>query len=249
MKNQFQAFIAGVCIAAGLVAVGYGVKSGLESFSNRERVVTVKGLAEKDVKAVSANISIDYSFSGNDLQSLLAQIKARTSDIQDYLKEKNVQDIAESDLNLTDRQSYYDSSYNDKGELVKKPINRYSVEKTLSISTNNVETVAQTAAQFNFDLINKDMKATVSTNYNYPDLNSIKPALIAESTKNSRIAGEQFAKDSHSALGKIKTASQGPISIAGQYYSSDDDANTSKPDEPFYERVRVVSTIVFYLED
>ena len=72
--------------------------------------------------------------------------------------------------------------------------------------------------------------------------------MLFRSTKNARIAGEQFAKDSKSKLGKIKTASQGQISLAGEFYS-EEDAVSDTPTEPYIQKARVVSTIVFFLED
>ena len=44
--------------------------------------------------------------------------------------------------------------------------------------------------------------------YEYTGLNSIKPQMIEEATKNARQAAEKFAKDSESELGKIRHANQ-----------------------------------------
>ena len=74
--------------------------------------------------------------------------------------------------------------------------------------------------------------------YEYTGLNTIKPGMIEEATKNARQAAEKFAKDSDSKLGKIRHASQGQFSI------SDRDANT-----PYIKKVRVVTTIDYSLED
>ena len=74
--------------------------------------------------------------------------------------------------------------------------------------------------------------------YEFTDLNSIKPEMIANATKAAREAGNQFAEDSNSKLGKIKTATQGQFSIV------DRDSNT-----PYIKNVRVVSNVEFYLED
>ena len=60
--------------------------------------------------------------------------------------------------------------------------------------------------------------------------------MIQEATRNARLAGEQFAKDSGSRLGKIRSASQGSFSI------EDRDSNT-----PQVKRVRVVTSVVYYL--
>ena len=74
--------------------------------------------------------------------------------------------------------------------------------------------------------------------YEYTDLNSIKPEMIAEATANARQAADKFASDSDSKLGKIKTASQGQFSI------EDRDQYT-----PNIKTVRIVTYITYYLED
>jgi len=40
-------------------------------------------------------------------------------------------------------------------------------------------------------------------------LNEVKPGMIEAATKNARIASDQFARDSQTTLGKLRTASQG----------------------------------------
>jgi hypothetical protein len=72
----------------------------------------------------------------------------------------------------------------------------------------------------------------------YTKLNEIKPAMIEEATQNARAVAEKFAQDSKSRLGKIRSASQGQFSI------DDRDSNT-----PYIKKVRVVSTLEYYLSD
>ena len=76
------------------------------------------------------------------------------------------------------------------------------------------------------------------TEYIFTKLNDIKPAMIEEATQNARSVAEKFAADSQSRLGKIKTANQGLFSI------EDRDSNT-----PYLKKVRVVSTVDYYLAD
>jgi len=97
-----------------------------------------------------------------------------------------------------------------------------------------------------YDFATTGVNSFVNRRYIFPELNDIKPELIAESTRNARITGEQFAKDSKSKLGKIKTASQGQIAISGDWTGDDHVPYTEKP---YINNVRVVSTIVFFLED
>ncbi len=74
--------------------------------------------------------------------------------------------------------------------------------------------------------------------YIYSKLNDLKPSMLKEATLNARVAAQTFADDSKSKLGKIKSASQGQFSI------SERDKNT-----PHMKSVRVVSTVVYYLND
>jgi hypothetical protein len=246
MKNSFQLAIAGGFVALGLIILGVFINKGLQSFSNKERVVTVKGLAEKNIKAVSSNIGIDFNVSGDDPKTLVEKINVKELAIKSYLQSIGCNSLKINDLDMYDSKSYYDYDWeNDHRVKIKK--DRYNASKSIIVVVKEVEKVDSIANRINIELINQDLSSDVSTHYDYPELNEIKPQLIAESTKNARESGEQFAKDSKSRLGKIKTASQGQISLADRYY--DDNVVSSAPTEPYVRKARVVSTIVFFLED
>ncbi|MEZ5557800.1 MAG: hypothetical protein R3E86_04550 [Pseudomonadales bacterium] len=76
------------------------------------------------------------------------------------------------------------------------------------------------------------------TQYLFNGLNEIKPAMIEEATRNAREVAQKFAEDSRSRLGKIRSARQGQFSI------EDRDSNN-----PHIKKVRVVSTLEYYLTD
>ncbi|MDR1699112.1 MAG: SIMPL domain-containing protein [Prevotellaceae bacterium] len=246
MAQKFQIALAGTFVAIGLIVLGICMNKGLQSFSNKERVVTVKGLAEKNIKAESSNISIGISFSSDFPKELVEKVEKRAADITAHLKTKGFDGIQAANINIDDSKTYYEDRWQD-GKYVQVKKDRYRASQTLTISVQEVEKAEGLANGINLDLINNDLSSDVGVGYVFPELNSIKPELIAESTQNARLAGEQFAQDSQSRLGKIKTASQGQISIAGRYY--DETGVSSAPEEPYLQKARVVSTIVFFLED
>ena len=107
----------------------------------------------------------------------------------------------------------------------------------MTIRSKDIKTTEDKSAQIKLELVSKNLTSTITTNYSFPELNSIKPKLIAESTKNARIAGEQFANDSQSTLGKIKTASQGQITIDGIYHpDADAGADSERPKELTFKK-------------
>lgn len=247
MENKSKSIILGISVLLGLSLLGYFIFKGLKTFSDKDRVVTVKGLAEMNMKATSATIALNFSLSSDDLQDVIGQTESKKNAIVDYLVKvgysKN--NISVNNIDVTDREKYYETQW-ENGQQVQVKIDRYTIMQSLSVQSKDVETTENKASQIKLDLVSKDLTSNIYTNYSFPELNSIKPQLIAESTKNARVAGEQFANDSQAELGKIKTASQGQISIVGNYYY--DEEATEKPEEPYIQKARVVSTIVFFLE-
>ena len=62
--------------------------------------------------------------------------------------------------------------------------------------------------------------------------------MIEEATRKAREVAQKFATDSQSKLGKIKRASQGQFTISNR------DKNN-----PHIKKVRVVTTVEYYLSD
>ncbi|MBO5847651.1 MAG: hypothetical protein J6R17_00375, partial [Bacteroidales bacterium] len=67
MKNYI---IESLIIAISLFLMGLFLKNGLDGFSNKDRVVNVKGLAEMEVKANKVTWPLMYKEIGNDLTFL-----------------------------------------------------------------------------------------------------------------------------------------------------------------------------------
>lgn len=234
--DKLKSLVPSLLLALGIVVLGLCVKSGLGSFSQNARVVTVKGLAEKEVKADKVIWPIVYKELGNDLNALYNTINKKNKVVLDLLASKGITaDEITTSVDVTDMDA--DAYTADRSPY------RYRVSSIITVNTKKVDTVLALLKE-QTSLIQKGVAVTFS-NYSYPSiqfeytgLNEIKPEMIKEATKNARKAAEQFAIDSESKLGKIKAANQGQFSI------SDRDQNT-----PYIKNVRVVTTIQYMLED
>jgi len=78
----------------------------------------------------------------------------------------------------------------------------------------------------------------------FTGLNKLKPQMIAEATARARESAEQFAKDSHSDIGGIRSASQGVFEILPR-----DQAQGISEASQITKTVRVVSTIDYSLKN
>lgn len=247
-KTLAKSLILGISLLVSFSLLGLFIFKGLKTFSDKDRVVTVKGLAEMNIMATSATIVIDFSNSGDDLQQVMKQTEQKKDAIIAYLTSIGYSktDIKIANIGVNDQEKYHELHWED-GRQVSVKIDRYTITQQLTIETKDIKDTGNKIAQINLDLISKDLTSNIQPIYSFPELNSIKPQLIAESTKNARIAGEQFANDSQAKLGKIKTASQGQITIVGRYYFDEEETNNAL-NEPYMQKARVVSTIVFFLE-
>jgi hypothetical protein len=227
--------IASVVLAAGLLALGLCVRSGLNSFTDRQRVVDVKGLAEREVNANLVTWPIMFKEVGNDLPTVYQRVTAVNNQIVDFLVANG---LSQDEISIgapkvqdlqTDRYNTNPLPYN------------YAVTSVVTVSSSKVKQV-HSLINRQGELFSKgiaiisDYSTTIT--YDFTDLNSIKPEMIAEATQNAREAAKKFADDSDSRLGKIKTARQGQFSI------EDRDATT-----PYIKKVRVVTSLTYFLED
>lgn len=237
MRNFNISFTScGLLIGLGLLLLGTQVRKGLSSISDNQRVVTVRGLSEKEVKANKVTWPIVSKEVGNDLSTIYSSLESTNSAILSFLKSNGISD-AEISVNSPQVIDLQADRYNSNTQPY-----RYNVTNVVVVTSSQVEKVNQ-LIQKQTELLKKGIAIVAGdyqyqTSYEYTNLNSIKPRMIADATQNAREAAKKFADDSDSKLGKIKTASQGQFSI------EDRDQYT-----PYIKRVRVVSTIVYYLKD
>lgn len=230
--NNASRFVPALLVALGLLALGLTIKSGIDNIAYRDREVTVRGLAEREVEANLVTWPITYSLAGNDLQAVYDKVSRNNDIIVKFLTSNG---ISPDEISVNPPDTYDAASNRYRSDSFAY---NYSVNCTVTVTTSKVDKVRELLNR-QAELLKQGVPFSNSyINYQYTQLNSIKPEMIAEATKNARAAASQFAADSESNLGKIKTATQGQFSI------EDSDSST-----PFIKKVRVVSTIVYYLED
>lgn len=84
--------ISSAIVALGIVVLGFALKSGIDRFSDRDRVVTVRGLCEKEVKANKVTLPIVTKEIGNDLVTIYNKIENSNKTIISFLKANGLTD-------------------------------------------------------------------------------------------------------------------------------------------------------------
>jgi hypothetical protein len=235
--SKFTVIALGVFFLLGLSSLGYLLGNAAITFKKFERTVTVKGLSEREYPADIVLLPIQFIEASNDLEDLYTATEKRARRIKSFLEEKGLQPTeislsspATNDLSMRRRPNEPPPEF------------RYTAIQTVTIYSENIETVR--AVMSELAQLGKEGIAFTGgsfqsrAEYTFARLNEVKPEMIAEATREARQVALKFAEDSESELGKIKRASQGRFTISPR------DKNN-----PHIKRVRVVSTIEYYLSD
>ncbi|MES1927107.1 SIMPL domain-containing protein [Salinisphaera sp. T31B1] len=234
-NNVLAAAVLGLFVAVGLVLGGSYLNSAAVSWKSADRTVTVKGLAERQVPADLALWPLHFTVTGNDLNSVQRQVDTQAAVIRAFLRDAgfDAQEVSLTSPQVTDQ---YANNYGNQ-----RPEDRYSAEATVLVRTAKISAVKNAMPRVG-SLIAQGV--LLSPNYNYrteflfTGLEAIKPDMIAAATADARAAARQFAEDSGSDVGQIRSATQGYFSI--------EDLDSYTPD---VKKVRVVTTIDYALDD
>ena len=239
-SKKFGALILAAGIALGGFFPGYYYYQAKINANS----VTVKGLAEKDVRADMAIWSLQFVVTGNNLSELQNKISGQAQTIVEFLKKRG---FAESEISLSPitTNDLLANPYQNANETNGR---RFILTQSVEVQTQKVDEVANSLSATN-DLISKGIVFTQDYNggsrasFLFTKLNDIKPQMLEEATRNAKEAALQFAKSSGSEVGKIKRASQGVFSIQPRV-----DADNIRESQQIDKKVRVVSTVEYWLK-
>ena len=230
--------VAGL-LAFGMVAGSYLLGEGFHHFKGADRSVTVRGVAEREVLADLATWTISYAATAPDLASAQASVDHDSQEIRTFFSGLGfpADALQPTGVNVTTNKER-DSA----GNVV---ATTFTVNQRMALRTNDIKR-AESAVHRQFDLVRRGVLLEEGSGmaYTFTKLNSIKPAMIAEATRDARMGAEQFAKDSGTGVGGIKNATQGYFEVSAR--DGDSGGGWGVSDSPF-KKVRVVTTIDFYL--
>ncbi len=229
-------FFSGIFVMTGLIIIGFNISGAVNKYRSYDRTVNVKGLCEKEVKADKVIWPVVYKVMANEIETIYDRIGANNDIVISFLESGGIKkdEISLSVPNISDKYANeYGSNYRTY---------RYIATSIVTVCTSDIDAVlalrSREAELLKRGVVTGGNNWENRVEFKYEGLNEIKPQMIEEATRNAREAAEKFAKDSDSRLGKIKTANQGTFTI------EDRDSNT-----PYIKKVRVVTSITYYLKN
>ena len=228
--------LSAAIVALGIIVLGLCMKGGMDNFTEKDRKVTVKGLAEREVKADKVTWPIVSKELGNDLPELYDRIAAKQRIIKQFLMSNGV---SASEISI-DAPKVIDMSA-DQYSSNQSPY-RYNISVNITVTSKYVDRIRAIIARQG-ELLKQGVAIVASdyntqVSYSLDSFKKMKPGMMTEAIDNAQQTAEQFAKNSKSKINKIVSADQGQFSIENR------DDNT-----PWIKRVRVVTTVTYSLKD
>lgn len=226
---------AAVITAVGMIIMGMSIAKGIVDFKDRDRTVVVKGLSEREMKADKVTWSLTYKEIGNDPAVMYNLLEQKNAKVVAFLKSAGVSDkeISINPTVISDRQA---DNYGN--EIMNY---RYKASSVITVTSTDIDKVRQLMRR-QAELMKQGIaivsdEYSSNVRYEFTGLNKIKQDMVEEATKNAQATAEQFATDTKSDLGDIRSAQQGQFSI------EDRDSNT-----PYIKKIRVVNTMTYSLK-
>lgn len=245
IRLENNGLLPAAIVAIGIALGGLLAGNGFARARASDRYVTVKGVSEREARADLAIWPLHVLSADNDLARAHATLQSRVKQIKDFLARSGI-DTSQAQLQgfaVSDALANQYSSPDRVGT-------RYVIRQTVVVRSTKPEVVLA-ASQHLSELVGAGVVLSSGGEYGsggptfiFTGLNALKPAMIADATARAREGAEQFARDSHSDLGGIRTASQGVFEILAR-----DQAMGISEESQIVKTVRVVSTVEYFLKD
>lgn len=233
--NKAVLLLASVVISVGMALSGLFVGHGISDIHKFDQYISVRGLAERQVKANKVIWEISYSVHGSSIKEIYSNVAHSQEAITEFLTAANIEtsaiQVGSPSVNLNMNTSSPKTNTANESS--------YTGYSKITVVTDKVDAIQQLSQQTS-QLIAKDILISSSNlKYQYTHLNKIKPEMLNLATANAKVVADQFAKSSNAKVGKIRQASQGLFSIK----NSDDSYGDQDPNKV----VRVIVNTQYFL--
>ena len=246
-NNLFKAMaILGILLAVGMSAAAFilGVQ-GKRAVSGQQSI-TVKGLAEKPIKADSAEWTLTISVTQASQAAALEKLATERKVVEAFLTKQGL--AAETwTVDVETLNPHFDEVF--IKEVPRQVQNGYDAVQSIHVTSKDLAKITlANKALLQLRAENHPVNA-LPPSYLVSNLENIKMSLIADATKNARTRATEFVKQDGVKVGVMKSASQGAFYILAVGRDAGDDSYGGVYDKSTIDKIaRVVVTIVYNIE-
>ena len=238
----------------GLIISAALISNAMNKANKDENRITVKGVAERRIKADKALINIVISDKNENLDELKKSISEKEKLATDLIKNLKIDSNDYSIGNLRIQPNYIESSSNVKQQttaistpiMQNAKISDYEGVETISIVTKNIDKVEE----FFQKLLELKLQSN-NIQVNEPEffitnIERYKKDMVVDASRNAEIRAIEMLKVNNNEIGGLKNISQGQFEIL------EDTEDVRKINEneanQIYKKMRVVVTATYLIK-
>ncbi len=241
--SSMSRVLAGGLIGLGVAVGGFLAGEALIKSRLGYRVVTVKGLAEREAKANLGFWPVRFVTTGPSLEEARTRLETSEKSVREFLASNGFAptNIDVQNIQVEDRSTAYNGQ--------EAPAeSRFVLTEDLLVRSNEVDKLASASKKIG-DLLKSGVVFS-SDAYNagpsfiFTEVNNLKGDMLTEATRRAKESADKFAAESGAKVGDIQSANQGVIEITPAIEIPND-----RPEKQITKKVRVVTTITYLLVD
>jgi hypothetical protein len=235
---MLRTIIFSIALVVAASVLGYQVKQ----VGGGRETISVKGLAEKPIKADRAEWRVQIQVKGDSNSDALARLRRERPRLDEFLAKAGFDGAAISESNESVEPNY-EQVEGRNGNL--RAVQQGNIARqSLTISTTDIERViaaSKAIVQFESD---GHPVSYGEPQYLVSNLEEVKMSLIAAAMQNSRTRAAEFAKNGDVEVGRMRSASQGAFYILAADADQDVSDWGGSYDKSTVEKIaRVVVTV------
>jgi uncharacterized protein len=241
-----SAWILGLCLAIGFTGAAAIMGNAVKNMGAGKQIITVKGLAEKPVKADRAEWHLGVAIVGDTFANTLNKVESQIPALSDYLKKQGF-----NDANITIGEPSIEPRMIEVIEGEHSRMVQQGFNGQISLVVQSTELNKITQANRGILALQAAGQPVVNSSplYLVSDLENVKMSLIGAATENAQKRAEEFAKHGAVKVGAMRNAAQGAFYILAPNSTDQSSDYGGTYDKTTIDKIaRVVVTIDYSIE-
>lgn len=235
--KKVQFIIISTILTFGLIVSGALISNALDKVNKSENKITVKGVAEKRIKADRAVINIILTSKNKDVEEAKKSIDEKEKAVTELLETQQIQKENYDIGNLKIKPSYV-------GETNK--ISDYEITQIISINTKDLDKIDEIYEKLAELPLTYNNLEVIKPEFYITGIEKYKKDLLIEASKNAEMRAFEMLKVNNNRVGDLKNM------VQGQFEILEDKEDTKRINEPvenqMFKKLRSVVTVTYSID-
>ena len=252
--KKIQFIIIPTILSFGLIISSALISNAMNKANKDENRITVKGVAERRIKADKALINIVISEKSENIDELKSSVSEKEKLVTDLIKNLKINENDYNVGNLRIQPNYIENTSNTKQQIAvnstavvpNTKISDYDGVETISIVTKNIDKAEEFFEKLSELKLQSDNIQINEPEYFITNIERYKKDMVVDASQNAEVRAIEMLKVNNNEIGGLKNMSQ------GQFEVLEDTEDVRKINEneanQIYKKMRVVVTATYLIK-